>query len=237
MNPSSIIRKAGRTVPVSRAALRFNSSLFGWKKVWSVLRCAPGLDAPKGGAHGVTPPTLSTMIAGFALIVVALAFASLNAFAQTNAAYQNNFESTAVDQVPEEFLVLNGTFGVKQEDGNKFLELPGAPLDTFGLLFGPTQKEGLQVTGRGFGTAKGRRFPSFGFGLNGAGGYRLQVSPAKKQIELFKGDNACASAPFEWQSGKWTHFKLQVLKRSTAWIVQGKAWTEGAEEPKSWMIA
>lgn len=222
-----MIPKAGRTVRVSHAALRFISSLFDWNKVGRAFR----------GAHGVKRLARRTVITGFASIAIALAFPLLNAFAQTKAAYQNNFESTAVDQFPDEFLVLNGSFGVKQEGGNKFLELPGAPLDTFGLLFGPTQREGLQVSGRGFGTAKGRRFPSFGFGLNGAGGYRLQVSPAKKQIELFKGDNACASAPFDWQSGKWTHFKLQVLKRSATWIVQGKAWTEGTQEPKAWMIA
>jgi hypothetical protein len=50
--------------------------------------------------------------------------------------YQNNFEQAAVDKVPEEFLVLDGGFVVKEINGNKVLQLPGAPLETFGVLFG-----------------------------------------------------------------------------------------------------
>ena len=113
---------------------------------------------------------------------------------------------------------------VKEENGNKFLELPGAPLDTFGVLFGPTQGSGVAVSARIFGTGKGRRFPSFGVGLNGAGGYRLVVSPAKKALELFKGDESVASGAFEWESGTWTLLKLQVRKSGDAWKVEGKAW-------------
>ena len=43
--------------------------------------------------------------------------------------------------MPEDLLVLEGAFVVKAEGGNHFLELPGAPLDTFGLLFGPTDPQ------------------------------------------------------------------------------------------------
>lgn len=93
--------------------------------------------------------------------------------------YENNFEKAELDKVPADFLVLDGAFEVKADGGNKFLELPGAPLDTFGVLFGPTEKDSLAVSARIFGTLKGRRFPSFGVGLNGVGGFRLLVSPAK----------------------------------------------------------
>src|SRR5262245_56090812 len=57
--------------------------------------------------------------------------------AETNVIYQNNFEKAEVGKLPDEFLVLDGAFAIKEEAGNKFLELPGAPLDTFGMLFGP----------------------------------------------------------------------------------------------------
>src|SRR2546421_672577 len=75
--------------------------------------------------------------------------------------YTNNFESAQVDKIPSDFLVLDGAFTVKEEGGNKFLELPGSPLDSFSVLFGPTGKENLAVSARVFGTAKGRRFPTF----------------------------------------------------------------------------
>ena len=102
--------------------------------------------------------------------------------------YENNFAGATPGTVPEDFLVLDGQFAVKEEGGNKFLELPGAPLDAFGVLFGPTEKDGIAVSARIFGTAKGRRFPAFAVSLNGVGGYKLQISPAKKLVELYKGD-------------------------------------------------
>src|SRR5438034_6917615 len=86
--------------------------------------------------------------------------------------YENNFEQAELGKVPEDFLVLEGGFAVKQESGNKFLELPGAPLDTFGALFGPTETDGVSVSARIHGQGKGRRFPTFAVGLNGAGGYK-----------------------------------------------------------------
>src|SRR2546422_11733671 len=98
--------------------------------------------------------------------------------------YENNFEKTEVGKVPPEFLVLDGGFAVKEEAGNRFLELPGSPLESFGVQFGPTESSDLSVTARIKGTAQGRRYPTFGVGLNGVAGYKLQVSPAKKTLDL-----------------------------------------------------
>jgi hypothetical protein len=158
----------------------------------------------------------------------------------TTALYENNFDRAEPGTVPEDFLVLDGQFAVKEEGGNKFLELPGAPLETFGVLFGPTEKDGIAVSARIFGTAKGRRFPAFAVSLNGVGGYKLQISPAKKLVELYKGDAAKASVPCEWTSGKWTHLKLQLRKvKRDAWKVEGKFWQEagGGSEPADWTVA
>ncbi len=151
--------------------------------------------------------------------------------------YENNFEKAELDKVPADFLVLDGAFEVKADGGNRFLELPGAPLDTFGVLFGPTEKDGLAVSARIFGTLKGRRFPSFGVGLNGVGGFRLLVSPAKKLVELYKGDDVKLTAPFEWQTGVWAKLKLQLRKvKDGEWKVEGKVWPESAKEPAAWTI-
>src|SRR6266536_3558957 len=70
----------------------------------------------------------------------------MRALAEEKPLYQNNFEKAEIGKVPDEFLVLDGQFAVKEENGNKFLELPGAPLDTFGVLFGPSEKEGRAVS-------------------------------------------------------------------------------------------
>jgi hypothetical protein len=170
-------------------------------------------------------------------VLVVLAVAADVVAAEVAAIYQNNFEGAALDKVPEEFLVLDGAFAVKEADGNKFLELPGAPLETFGLLFGPTESAGLAVSARIHGTAKGRRFPTFGVGLNGVGGYRLQVSPSKRLLELYKGDEVLASAPYAWESGTWTMLRLQLRKtKEGEWTVEGKAWKQGAHEPAGWPL-
>src|SRR5882762_3737092 len=160
----------------------------------------------------------------FFSISFALSFCLLSASAgDSKSLYQNDFEKAEIGKVPDEFLVLDGGFVVKEENGNKFLELPGAPLDSFGVLFGPTEKEGIAVSARIFGTGKGRRYPTFAVGLNGQGtsAYKLQVAPAKKALELFKGDEVKSSVPYEWQSGAWTRLRLQVRKvKDGQWKVE-----------------
>ena len=155
----------------------------------------------------------------------------------TKTIYTNDFQKAEVDKVPSEFLVLDGAFTVKEEGGNKFLELPGAPLDTFGLLFGPTQTADVSASARIFGTGKGRRSPTFGIGLSGVGGLKLQVSPGKKLLELYKGEEVLAAAPYEWESGSWTVVKLQIRTvKSGEFKAQGKAWKQGSAEPAAWAI-
>jgi len=176
-------------------------------------------------------------------IVVCAAVAGLAIAAPAQTAkllYENSFEKADLGKVPDDFLVLDGQFAVKEEGGNKFLELPGAPLDSYGALFGPTETEDISVSARIFGTGKGRRHPTCGVGLNGQGtsAYRLQVSPAKKALELFKGEEVKASVPYEWQSGTWTRLRLQVRKlKEGKWKVEAKAWPEGGKEPAAWAVA
>lgn len=172
---------------------------------------------------------------GELLIVLTLCAAPVHA--QTTL-YENDFEKAAVGQVPAEFLVLDGDFSVKESDGNKYLELPGAPLETFGLLFGPTTNAGVCVSARMYGTAKGRRYPRFSVGLNGPSGYKLSVSPQIGAIEIFKGDEALTSVPFAWKSGTWTMLKLRVrFVGDNLWKIEGKAWRESEPEPVIWMIS
>jgi hypothetical protein len=127
---------------------------------------------------------------------------------------------------------------VKESDGNKYLELPGAPLDTFGVLFGPATNAGVCVSARIYGTGKGRRYPRFGIGLNGPSGYKLRVSPAINALEIYKGDESVTNVPFTWKSGAWTMLKLQVRALGgQLWKVEGKAWLQTEPEPADWMIS
>ena len=152
--------------------------------------------------------------------------------------FKDDFEKAEVGKLPEELLVLGGEFTVKSDGTNKFLELPGAPLDSYGLQFGPTEKEDVVVSARVFGTAKGRRAPTFGVGLGGVGGWKLQVAPGKKTLELLKDQESKASVPFEWKSGEWTQLRLQIRKlKDGQWKIEGKAWPTSIAEPKDWTLA
>lgn len=177
--------------------------------------------------------TRAVVLAGMFLLMAA----GLARAADNKPLYENDFQSAEVGKVPDDFLVLDGAFAVKSDGTNKFLELPGAPLDSFGVLFGPTEKEDIEVTARIKGTNRGRRYPTFGIGLNGQEGYKLQVSPAKKLLELYKADEVIGSVGYEWKSGQWIEMKLAVRKTGNAmWIVEGKAWPQSADEPDHPMI-
>lgn len=151
--------------------------------------------------------------------------------------YENNFEAVAVDKTPEGSMAIAGEFAVKDDAGNKVLELPGEPLDTFGMLFGPAGQGDLSATARFFGTKTGRKFPAFGISLGGVGGYRLMMSGGKKMLEIFKADEVVKSVPFEWASGEWTKLRVQVRKAGEGYVVEGKAWPASGAEPKDWQIS
>ena len=167
-------------------------------------------------------PTASALLIGLAALTIYAA----------EPLYQTNFEKTKTGEVPEDFLVLDGDFSVKQEEGNKYLELPGAPLDAFGFMFGPSARHGNEISARMFGTKKGRRYPVFGIALNGVNGYRLQVAPAKRAIELLKGSAVVANVPFRWGGGEWLRLALRVEQTSAAeWTVSGRVWADGKKAP------
>jgi hypothetical protein len=171
------------------------------------------------------------------LLAVSLLAAGLRTCLQAaEPLYRNDFQSATVDQLPDDLLVLDGDFLVKEDQGNRFLELPGAPLESFGLLFGPTEQANVAASARFYGTSRGRRSPTFAVGVNGSAGFRLQVSPAKQSLELYRGETLKMSCPYAWQSSKWTHLKLQIRKLGATLRLEGKAWIDGSAEPDQWLL-
>lgn len=190
---------------------------------------------PGGFGHGSS--TLAQWIAANLARDQAAAAPAAPATPAVKPLYQNDFEQATIGEVPEDFLVLNGVFAVRAEGGNQFLEAPGAPVDDYAVLFGPTEKEGLAITARVFATRHGRRLPVMAIGLNGLGGYELQLAPAKKALELFKGEERVQSVACTWESGSWTMMRLQVRKAGESqWKIEGKVWKQGAPEPAGWML-
>jgi len=162
----------------------------------------------------------------FALVAL-LCVSPINIRAETF--YTNNFENAEVGSVPGDLIVLDGLFSVKEEGGNRFLELPGAPTDTYTVMFGPVTNVNIAVSARIHSTNKGRRMPAFGVSLCGVGGYKLQVAAAKQSVELFKGDELVKKADYKWKSGEWTSFHLSAVKTGNGVRVEGKISQEGTE--------
>ena len=153
--------------------------------------------------------------------------------------YRNDFGSAKTGTLPEDLQRINGSFTVVEADGNKLLELPGNPLDTFGVLFGPADRAELDASARAWSLASGRRFPEFGIGIGDIAGYRLMLLPAQKKLELRRNEQAVASATYEptWKSGTWTTMRLRVVKSGNGWKVEGKAWPSDGQEPQNPIVS
>jgi hypothetical protein len=156
--------------------------------------------------------------------------------AESEPLFAENFEAVEVGKLPPGFTAFSGAFKVQEEGGRKFLELPGAPLDTFGVLFGPAAKPPIEAQASFFATSVKRKMPAFGVSLSGVGGYRLQISAAKGQLEVFKADQPIAGVPYSWKSAGWTTLRIRTREADGKWFVEGKAWPSAETEPAEWMI-
>ena len=188
----------------------------------------------KFGAH----VRLKSFLGGLAVPCLFCAFTFEALAAEPTIVYRNDFQTNQAGKLPEDMLVLDGNFSIKSEGTNKFLQLPGAPLDTFSVQFGPIQTNPACVSAVIRSTAKGRRAPSFGVGLYGVAGFRLQVSAAKQSLEILKDQTSFASVPFDWKPGEWTILRLQAHSLPhTMWKIEGKAWTKGQPEPPAFQVS
>lgn len=154
--------------------------------------------------------------------------------------YANDFSKAAPGKPSDdEFLILSGTFEVKDVAGEKLLELAPVPIDGYGVLFGPAEHATGAVSARVWGATTGRRYPEFGIGSNDAGGYKLWLMPRRGTVAIRKSDDTVATAPYvSWKSETWTRFRLSVSKTAGgAWKVQGRVWPDGADEPAEWTVS
>jgi hypothetical protein len=148
--------------------------------------------------------------------------------------YHQDFQKSDEASMPEELLVMNGKFAVVKDGDDKFLQLPGEPLDTFGFMLGADENNSIEASIRA--TATGKRFPEFGLGLCGAAGYRLWLQPATNELQILKGDNVKISKPYDWKSASWLTLRLQLKKENNKTTLQAKIWPRNTPEPKDWTL-
>ena len=156
--------------------------------------------------------------------------------AEEKVLYANDFEKLAVDAEPDDVMILDGEFLVKELDGDKVLQLAGMPIHEFGILLGPSQRENWEISAEITSDNLRRRKPRFGVGLGGVRGYKLRLATALNQLELIRGEDKISTASLSWENSKPVHFRFRVLKTGEdKWQVEGKAW-QSKDEPKDWQI-
>ena len=156
------------------------------------------------------------------------------------AGYKADFTGADIGSLPKDVQRISGNFAVAGFEGKRVLELPGEPLDTFGVLFGPAEHAELDARARVWAAASGRRFPEFGVGVGDVGGYKVLVLPGQKRLELRKGDEVAAAGEMRqpWKTGTWTNVRLRVTKSGEGrWKVEGKSWPADAAEPSAWDLS
>jgi hypothetical protein len=171
------------------------------------------------------------------IVLPVLALYGLGAAEQTKqqGGYTNDFQNETAGTLPKDVMVLAGEFTVEEEAGNKFLLLPGSPLESFGLLVGPEGATLCQARIRA--TSTGKRTPECGVGLAGPAGYKLWLMPATKELQIIKGEERVAKVPYAWTSGSWTLMRVQLRQTADGKTrVEGKAWPQEQQEPKEWTI-
>jgi len=195
---------------------------------------APRCWFPQERVSGLASVLIRAIRVSLLLFVPGLA---LNLFAAEKPLYQNDFETAKPGPPPEDMMVLSGDFSIKQDGTNKFLELPGAPLDTFSVQFGPAATNSVTAAATIRGVGKGRRYPTFGVGVYGVAGYRLQVSPGKNALELYKDQTLLGTVEYEWKSGEWLTMRLLAEQLTEGrWKLTGKVWLKGTPEPATALI-
>lgn len=174
----------------------------------------------------------------FSLSLILLASCLPWCFAEDEEAAEKPFELTEdfseyeAGEEPDLF-ILDGIFTVESEEGeNQILRLDPNPLTEASIQLGKSLKASGEVTARIKGTQQRRSFPRFGVGLHGSTGYRLRIVPARKEIELVRGDETIQTAPFEWANEQWHFIRLRAQKLADdRWSISGWAWAEASEEP------
>ena len=146
-------------------------------------------------------------------------------------------DSWSEGEPPEEVFVVDGKIEVANKDGNKALTIyPGTELVDACAQLAESASGSASIQARVFASKRGRSVPRFGLSAHGLSGYRCYVTPAKKELELLKGDETVASMPFDWTPETWLTMKLEVKRNGDDWTISGSAWPSNGTPPAAPML-
>ena len=145
------------------------------------------------------------------------------------------FDDWAEGEPPDSVLVVDGTIEIQAKDGNKALVIGANPITDASAQLGDSAAGEASIQANIFASKVGRSYPRFGVSVHGMSGHRLILNVPYRRLEIVKGDEVIAHAPFKWESDTWVTLKLEVRRATPGsdeqWNVSGKAWPAGTDEP------
>ncbi|WP_395739234.1 hypothetical protein [Prosthecobacter sp.] len=171
------------------------------------------------------------------LLLAASLFAATALHAQQFQTFDFKADDWAEGEPPKEVFVVDGTIKIAARDGNKAIVIDPNPITDASAQLGSSAAGSASIEARILAIKRGRSTPRFGVSVHGMSGHRLIVNPAKKSLDLMKGDQTLATVPFTWTSEVWVKVKLEAKKGAAdAWTITGKAWPADAAEPAEPLI-
>ncbi|MBN8422100.1 MAG: hypothetical protein J0L73_24505 [Verrucomicrobia bacterium] len=171
------------------------------------------------------------------LLLAASLFTACSLHAQQLQSFEIKADDWAEGEPPKEVFVVDGTIKIAARDGNKAIVIDPNPITDASAQLAVSAAGNASIEARILAIKRGRSTPRFGVSVHGMSGHRLIVNPAKKSLDLIKGTDTLASAPFPWTSEVWVKVKLEAKKaEGDAWTITGKAWPADAAEPAEPLI-
>ncbi len=145
---------------------------------------------------------------------------------------------TEGDPPKTDVFVVEGKISIVNLSGNKVILIDPAELVDATAQLAVSGAGSSSVQAKVLASKAGRSYPRFGIGVHGMSGHRLMMNPARKTVELIKGDEVITTAPVTWTSEAWLNMKLEAIKgEGDAWKIIGKVWAADAAEPAEPTVA
>lgn len=171
------------------------------------------------------------------LLLAASILAACTLHAQQIQTFDIKADDWAEGEPPKEVFIVDGTIKIGAREGNKAIIIDPNPITDASAQLGVSAAGNASIEARVLGIKRGRSTPRFGVSVHGMSGHRLMVNPAKKSLDLVKGDQTLATVPFPWTSDTWVKLKLEAKKgEGDTWAITGKAWPATGAEPAEPMI-
>ncbi|OYW73155.1 MAG: hypothetical protein B7Z37_22645 [Verrucomicrobia bacterium 12-59-8] len=171
------------------------------------------------------------------LLLAASLFTACSLHAQQLQSFSITADDWAEGEPPQEVFVVDGTIRIGMRDGSKAIVIDPNPVTDASAQLAVSASGNASIEAKILAIKRGRSTPRFGISVHGMSGHRLIVNPAKKSLDLIKGDQTLVTVPLAWTSEVWLKVKLDATKAADdTWTITGKAWPADAAEPAEPLI-